>query len=172
MTMQVSIGLYFYHTSWSQLMRVFRPLLVKECNFSFYFVFLTHRLSFLFTTPYTNLWTTVHKTNSFLARIWHISAPELALTSHVVNFIHYNTHTCSPDLCARATSVCMPLLHRLTSLCRDLYHAYIGMFESLLLRPYCVDHLWTSVHHLDMGHRMCYHRLTTLEFCLSSFLTP
>ena len=146
---------------------------IKKCNFSFYFVFLTHRLSFLFTAPYADLWTTVHKMISFLACIWHISAPELALTSHVVKFIHRNTHTCSPDLCLRATSVCVPLSHRLAGLCHDISHACTSMFESLLLYPYCVDDLWTSVHHPDKGHRLCHwNRLTTLEFCLSSFLTP
>ena len=127
----------------------------------------------MFTTPYVDLWTTVHKTISFLAHIWHINAFELVLTSHVVKFIHHNTHTCSPDLCPRATSVCVPLSYRLPGLCRNLSHACIGMFESLLLCPYYADELWTTIHHLDMGHRLCHHnRLTILEFLLISFLTP
>ena len=130
-------------------------------------------MSFLFTAPYADLWTTIHKTISFLACIWHISAPGLAFTSHVVNFIHCNTCTCSPDLCLRATSVYVPLPHQLASLCRNLSHACIGMFESLILCPYCVDDLWTYVHRPDMGHRLCHrNRLTALEFCLTSFLTP
>ena len=109
----------------------------------------------------------------FLVRIWHITAPELALTSHVVKFVHCNTHTRSLDLCPRATSVCVPLPHCLAGLCCDLSHACIGIFESLLLHPYYADDLWTSVHHLDMGQCPCHHnRLTTLEFRLSSFLTP
>ena len=66
-----------------------------------------------------------------------------------------------------------PLPHRLMSLCRDLSCACIGMFESLLLHPYCADDLGTSVHHPDMGHHLCYRNwFTILEFRLSSFLTP
>ena len=109
----------------------------------------------------------------FLTCIWYINASGLVLTSHVVKFIDHNTHTCSPDLYLRATSVCVPLLHRLTSLYHNLSRACIGMFESLLLRPYCVDDLWTTSHRPDMGHLPCHrNRLTTLEFRLSSFLTP
>ena len=61
------------------------------------------------------------------------------------------------------------MLHRLTCLFRDLSRACIGMFERLLLHPYCTDDLWTTSHCLDMGHR---NRLTILEFHLRSFLTP
>ena len=124
--------------------------------------------------PYcmNDLWTTVHKMISFLACIWHINSFRLVLTSHVVNFIHCNTHTRSLDLYPRATSVCMPLQQRLVGLCHDISHACIGMFENLLLLPYCMDDLWTSVHHPDIGHCMCHHKLATLEFRLSSFQTP
>ena len=110
---------------------------------------------------------------SFLACIWHINSSRIVLTSHVVKSVHRNTHTRSFDLCSRATSVYMPLLHRLASLCHDLSHACIGMFESPLLCPYCMDDLWTIVHRPDIGHRLCHrNRLTILEFRLSSFMTP
>ena len=87
----------------------------------------------------------------FLACIFHRSAPGIVLTSHVVKSIHHNTHISSPDLFPRATSVCMPLSHCLPGLCRDISHTCTGMFEILLLHPYYVDDLWTSVHHPDMG---------------------
>ena len=136
-----------------------------------FILFLTHRLSFLFTAPYANLWTTVHKMIYFLACIWHINASELVLTSHVVKFVHRNTHTHSLDLCSRATSVCVPLSHQLAGLCCDISHACIGMFESLQLHPYYADEIWTSVHHPDMRHRMCHrNQFTILEFRLISFL--
>ena len=167
------MDLYLYHTSQPQLMRVFRPPPIKDYNFSFYFAFLTH--SCLFHSPHlTRTFGPLSiKKIIFLTRIRHINAFRLVLTAHVVKFIHHNTQTCSPDLYPRATSACIPLLHRLAGLCRDLSHACIGMFESLLLRPYCMDYLWISFHHPNMGHRSFHHsRLTTLEFCLSSFLTP
>ena len=107
-----------------------------------------------------------------LALIWHINAFGLVLTSHVVKSVQINTHTHSPDLCPRATLVGMPLPHQLVSLYHDLSHTCIGMFESILLHPYCMNDLWTSVHHPNMEHRMCHHWLTTLEFCLSYFLIP
>ena len=130
-------------------------------------------MSFLFTAPYADLWTTVHKKFSFLAHIWHINSSGLVLTSHVVKSVHINTYTCSPDLYPRATSVCVSVSHHLAGLCRDLSHACIGMFESHLLCQYYIDYLWTNVHCLDMGHHLCHrNRLTILEFILSSFLTP
>ena len=83
-----------------------------------------------------------------------------------------HTHTCFPDLYLRSTSVFMPLSYRLTSLYHNLSNACIGLFESLLLHPYCVDDLWTTVHNPDMGHCLCHHNwLTILEFRLSSFFT-
>ena len=171
--MRVSTDLYLYHTSQLQLMWFFGPLPVKDCNFSFYFAFLTH--SCLFNSPHLT-WTTRPlsiKNYIFLACIWHINAPGPALTLHVVKFIHHNTHTCSPNLYPRATSVCMPLPHYLAGLCCDLSHTCIGMFESLLLLPYYIDDLWTSIHRPNMGHRSCIpSQLTTLEIHLSSFLTP
>ena len=174
MTMQVSMDLYLYHTSRLLLMRVFGPPPVKGHPFSSYFYFiLTHSCQL---HPPHLTWTFGRLSTKqfiFLVSIWHITTPGLALTSHVVKSVHYNSHTRSPDLCSRATSVCMPLPHRLVGLCRDLSHSCIGMFESLLLHPYCTDDLWTSVHHSDRGHRLCHrNRLTTLEFRLSSFLTP
>ena len=73
---------------------VLGPPPIKDCSFSFYFIlFLTHRLSFLFTAAYTDLWTTVHKMISFLACIWHINASVHILTSHVVQSVHRSTHT-------------------------------------------------------------------------------
>ena len=108
MTMRVSTDRYLHHTSRSQLMQVFRLPPVKDGNFSFYFSFLTH--SCLFHSPHLT-WTTgplSTKQCLFLASIWHINAPGLALTSHVVKFVHCNTHTHSPDLCPRAPSVCVP----------------------------------------------------------------
>ena len=82
------------------------------------------------------------------------------------------THS-SPDLCPRATSISMPLPHRLVCLFCDLSHACICIFKSHLFRPYCVDDLWTTVHHPDMGHHLCHrNQLTIPEFCLSYFLTP
>ena len=162
--MRVSTDRYLHHTSWSQLMLVFKPLPIKDCNFSFYFAFLTH--SCLFYSPHLtqNSGPLSTKQFIFLTCIWHINASGLVLTSHVVKFIHHNTHTRSPDLCLRATSVCMPLPHRIASLYRDLSYPCIGMFESLLLHPYCVDDLWTSVHHPNMRHHMCHHRLPHWSF--------
>ena len=147
------------------------------------------------TTPYADLQTIARKSRHFIstynclirplhlmwilrpssggriisfACIWHITTSKIALTSCVVKSVHHN-----PELCPRATSVCVPLPHRLTCLCRDLSRACIGMFKSHLLRPYYVDDLWTTVHHPDMEHRLCHrNRLTILEFLLSSFLTP
>ena len=115
--------------------------LLRNVIFTFIFVFLTH--SCIFYPPHLTQTSGPLSTKQFifLACIWHISAPGLAPTSHVVNFVHCNTHTHSPDLYPRATSVCLPLLHRLAGLCHDLSHTYIGMFESLLLRPYYMDDL-------------------------------
>ena len=102
---------------------------------------------------YNCLWTCTHITCS--------QVPPLQVTHN------------SPDLCPRATSVCVPLPHQLMSLCRNLSRACIGMFESLLLFPYYADDLWTIVHRPDMGHCLCHrNRLTIVEFHLSSFLTP
>ena len=82
------------------------------------------------------------------------------------------THS-SLDLCLKATLVCMPLPHRLTSLCCNLSCACISTFESLLLRPYYADDLWTTVHRLNMGNFLCHRNwLTILEFLLRSFMTP
>ena len=112
-----------------------------------------------------DLWTIVQKIIISLACIWHIIAPVLALTSHVVKSVHHNSHT------ALLTSVREP--PQFACLCYDLSHACIGMFKIHLLCPYYVDDLWTTVHHLDMGHRLCHrNRLTILEFLLSSFLIP
>ena len=73
-----------------------RPL--RNVIFSFCFVFLTH--SCVFYSPHLTQTSGPLSTKRFLflACIWHISAPRLALTSHVVSSIHHNTHTCSPDL--------------------------------------------------------------------------
>ena len=145
------MDLYLYHTSRLLLMQVFGPPPVKECYFLLLFCILTH--SCLFHPPHLTRTSGPLSTKrfTFLVHIWHITALRLALTSHVVNSVHRNSHTCSPDLCPRATSVCVSLSHQLASLYRDLSHACIGMFESLLLHPYYVDDLWTSVHHPDMG---------------------
>ena len=99
---------------------VLKPPPVKDCNFSFYFVFLAY--SRLFHSPHLTRTSgpLSRKQFLFLACIWHINALGIALTSHVVKSIHRNTHTCSPDLCPRATLVCVALSHRLASLCRDL----------------------------------------------------
>ena len=135
------MDLYLHHTSRPQLMRLFGFLPIKDCNFSFYFAFLTH--SSLFHSPHLTRTFGPSSTKQFifLTCIWHINASKLVLTLHVVKFIHHNTHTRSLDLCPRATSICMPLQHRLVGLCRDLSHACIVMFESLLLRPYYADDL-------------------------------
>ena len=137
-----------------------------------FIVFLTYILSFLFTAPYVDLWhcplnvffSCTYLAYNILRTCTYIACSQICPPQH--------THTCSPDLYPRATSVCVPLSHRLASLCHDLSHACIGMFENLILHPYCMDDLWTSFHHADMGHHMCHHRLTTLEFHLSYFLTP
>ena len=75
--------------------------------------------------------------------IWHITASGLALTSHVVNSIYHNSHT------TLMTSVQEP--PQFACLCHDLSRACIGMFKSHLLRPYCMDDLWTTVRYPDMG---------------------
>ena len=149
--MRVSTDMYLYRTSRPLLMRVFGPPPIKDCNFSFYFVFLTH--SCLLYPPHLT-WTfgsLSTKQFIFLVRIWHTTAPKLALTSYVVKSIHRNKHTRSLDLCPRATSVGMPLPHRLVGLCRDLSRTCIGMFESLLLCPYYTNDLWTFFHHPNIG---------------------
>ena len=165
MTMQVSTDLYLYHISRPLLMRFLGPPPIKECHFSFYFCILTHSClphSPHLTQTFGPLST---KQFTFLVCIWHITSPGLALTSHVVKSVHRNTHARSPDLCSRATSICVPLSHQVTRLCHDLSHACIGMFESLLLRPYCADDLWTSIQHPDMGHRSCHCScLAAIEF--------
>ena len=134
MVMQVSADLYLYHSPLPLLMWVFGPPPIKGYHFLVLFCILTH--SCLFYPPH------LMRTSGPLSRkqiisfacIWHISAPRLALTSHVVKSIHRNSHTRSPDLCLRATSVCVPLLHQIASLYRNLSCACIGMFEILLLR--------------------------------------
>ena len=99
------------------------------------------------------------------ACIWHITSSILACTPYVVQSIHHNSHMTLLTFVRDSP--------RFVCLCHDLSHACIGMFESPLLCPYCVDDLWTIVHHPDIGHRLCHHnRLTILEFRLSSFLTP
>ena len=136
MVMQVFVNLYLYHSCLPLLMWIFGPSPVNECNFSFYFVFLTHRLSFLFTAPYANIWTTVHKMIYFLARIWHISSPRLALTSHVVKFIHRHTHTHT-----LLTSVREP--PRFTCLCRTVSQASATIYPMhalVCLRALCFVH--------------------------------
>ena len=51
------LNLYLYHTSQSLLMQVFGPPPIKECNFTFIFVFIV----VFSTAPYADLWTTIHK---------------------------------------------------------------------------------------------------------------
>ena len=91
--MRVSTNLYLYHTSWSLLMRVFRPLRIKECYFLLLFCILTH--SCLLHPPHLTRISGPLSTKRFifLACILHISASRLALTSHVVKSIYHNTHT-------------------------------------------------------------------------------
>ena len=171
--MQVFADLYLYHSFLHLLMQVFGPPPVKGYHFSVLFCILTH--SCLFYPPHLTRTSGPLSTKwfNFLACIWHRSAPGLALTSHVVKFVHRNSHICSLDLCPRATSVCVPLPHGLACLYRDLSHACIGMSKSHLLNPYCTDDLWTTIHYPDMGHLLCHRNwLTILEFLLSSFLTP
>ena len=142
MTMRVSTDLYLYHTSRPQLMRFFRPPPVKDCNFSFYFAFLTH--SCLFHSPHLT-WTTgplSTKQFIFLARIWHINASGLVLTSHVVKSIHINTHTCSPDLCPRARSVCVPLPQSISC----VYWYVWEPSTSSILHGWSLDHCPPSWH--------------------------
>ena len=124
------------------------------------------------TAPHANLWTIVQKLDHFLCMYSAYKCPQTCTHITCSQFCPPQLTHSSPNLCSRATSVCVPLPHRLVSLCRDLSHACIGMFEILLLCPYYVDDLWTSVHRPDMGHCLCHRsRLTTLEFRLSSFLT-
>ena len=156
MTMRVSTNLYLYHTSRLLLMWVFRPPPVKGYHVLVLFCILTY--SCLFYPPHLMQTSGPLSTKLFifLSCIWHRTTFKLALTSHVVNSIHCNSHTCSPDLYPRATLVCVPLPHRLASLYRNLSCAFIGMFEILLLRPYNTDDLWTTVHRLDMGQCLCH----------------
>ena len=91
--MQVSTDLYLYHTSQLLLMWYFGPPPIKECHFLLLFCILT--LSCLFYPPHLTRTSGPLSTKwfLFLACIWHISAPGLVLTLHVVKFVHRNTHT-------------------------------------------------------------------------------
>ena len=161
MVMQVFMDLYLHRTFLLLPMQILGPPLVRNIIF----IFVTY--SCLLHPPHLMR---IYKPSSkrwiiSFACIWHIIASRLALTSHVFKSIHHNSHT------SLLTSIREP--PRFACLCRDLSRACIGMFESHLLCPYYADDLWTTVHHPDMGHRLCHcNQLTILEFLLSSFLTP
>ena len=160
--MWVSMDQYLHHTSRSQLMWVFGLPPIKGYNFRFYFAFLTH--SCLFHSPHLTQTSGPSSTKQIIF---------LTCTHIACGQVHPPQHT-------HALLTCVWEPPRFAFLCRtdsqsfccDLSHACIGMFKILLLHPYYVDDLWTSFHCPDMGHHL-FHRnwLTTLDFCLSYFLT-
>ena len=160
--MRVSMDWYSYHTSRPQLMQVVGPPLVKDYNFNFYFVFLTHRLSFLFTAPYADLWTTVHKTIYFsyiylaykcLRTCTHIACSQVHSPQH--------THTLSWPLFESHLSLCASSAPTRKPLPRSIPRMYwyvwepstpsilcgwplnlfpLSRHEVLLMPPQSVDH--------------------------------
>ena len=168
MVIQVSADLYLHHTCLPLLMQVLGPWPIRNIIF-----ILNIQLSTSSTAPHAILWTIVRKTEHFL--YMYLAYNCLWTCTHITcsqfrppQFTHN-----SPDLCPRATLVCVPLSNRLVCLYHDLSRACIGMFKSHLLHPYYTDEVWTIFHHPKMGHLLCHsNRLTILEFLLRSFLTP
>ena len=171
--MQVSIDLYLYHTSGPLLMQVFGPPPVKGYHFLVLFCILT--CSCLLHPPHL-MWTSgpfSPKQFIFLVCIWHISAPRLALTSHVVKSIHHNSHTtlltsvwepprfvCLYYTELRASSMIYPIHVLVCSRATCSIHTTWMTFGPLSIVP-----TW--------GYLQCpLNRLNIPKFLLSSFLTP
>ena len=125
------------------------------------------------TAPYSCPWTIIQRIDHFLCM--YLAYNYLQTCTHITcSQVRppQLTHS-SPDLYLRATSVCVPSLHRFMFLYCDLSHACIDMFKSHLIHPYYTDDLWTTVHCNNMGHHLFHrNRLTIPKFLLSSFLTP
>ena len=169
MVIQVSADLYLHHTCLPLLMRILGLPLVR--NIIFIFVTNSHLLH-----PPHLTWNFRPFSGKQIASFFTYLAYNCprACTRITCSHVHPPQLTLSsPNLCSRATSVCVPLPHQLTCLYHDLSHACIGMSKIHLLHPYYMDDLSTTVYYPDMEHYSCQcSRLTTQEFCLSSLLTP
>ena len=170
--MQVSMDLYLYHNPRSQLVLFFGPLPLKECNFTLIFVFII----VFSTAPYVDIWTIIHKTLYFscmylaykcLRTCTYITCSQF----HPLQHTHTHSWPLSENhfgLHSSGALTCEPLSRSIPCM---YWYVWEPSAPSILCR-WPLD-LWTSVHRPNMGHRMChYNRLTTLDFSLSSFLTP
>ena len=133
---QVSSDLYLHHTYLPPLMWILGPPPVRNIIF-----ILSIYPSTSSTAPYADHRTIVRRMDHFLCM--HLAYNYLRTCTHTTcSQVHppQLTHS-SPDLCPRATSVCMPLPHRFMCLYHDLSRAYIGMFKIHLLYPYYTNDL-------------------------------
>ena len=133
---------------------------------SFIFVFLTH--SYLFHPPHLMQTSIPLSTKQFLflACIWHINAPGLALTSHVVKFIHWNSHI------ALLTSVQEPPW--LACLCRTYSRSSTAIYPMhvlVCLRAFCSIHtMWMTFGPLFTVPTWGTARATTVDWPHWSFI--